>query len=68
MAQQADTASIPGEDLRNLGIDVAPRVTGLRILWALEEHARLGESWHFQPSSAWCSIRARRPFAPGVPP
>ena len=56
MGQQADTASIPGEDLRDLGIDPTPRVTGLLVLWASEEHARLGEKWHFQPSSAWYSI------------
>jgi DNA-binding NtrC family response regulator len=59
-----DTASIPGEDLRDLGIDLPPMVTGLLLVWASEEAARLGEVFLFDSLSRWLSI-GRGPDSPG---
>ncbi len=42
-----DTASIPGEDLRDFGLDLPPMVTGLLVVWASEEMSRLGEVFLF---------------------
>ena len=39
-----DTASIPGEDLREQGLDLPDMLTGLQIVWASQEWGRLGET------------------------
>jgi two-component system response regulator HydG len=59
-----DTASVPGEDLRDLGFDIPTMVTGLLVIWASEEAARVGEVFIFESFTHWFSV-GRGPDSPG---
>ena len=51
-----ETASVPGQDLRDLGIDAPEMELGLLIAWANEEWGRLGETSLFTSSANALSV------------
>jgi len=51
-----ETASIPGEDLRELGIDAPSMVYGLLIVWSFAEWRRIGEVFLFESLANWFSV------------
>lgn len=59
-----DTASVPGQDLRDLGIDAPDMEPGLLVVWAAEEWARLCQLSLFTSAAYWLSI-GRGPGSPG---
>lgn len=51
-----DTASVPGEDLRALGIEAPQMELGLLVTWAAEEWGRLGQFCPVTSSAHWLSV------------